>query len=52
MAINTIEVFGPQAVVKDRYHVAKSYRKPLDKPRIKEMKRGKSELDSDEYAKL
>ena len=48
----TIEVFGPQAVVIDRYHVAKLYRKPLDKLRIKEMKRLKSELDSDEYAKL
>ena len=47
-----IEVFGPQAVVIDRYHVAKLYRKPLDKLRIKEMKRLKSELDSDEYAKL
>ena len=48
----SIEVFGPQAVVVDRYHVAKLYRKPLDKLRIKEMKRLKSELDSDEYAKL
>jgi transposase len=47
-----IEVFGPQAVVIDRYHVAKLYRKPLDKLRIKEMKRLKSELDGDEYAKL
>src|SRR6185312_2073397 len=47
-----IEVFGPQAVVIDRYHVAKLYRKPLDKLRIKEMKRLKSVLDSDEYSKL
>ena len=47
-----IEVFGPQANVIDRYHVARLYRKPLDKLRIKEMKRLKSELDSDEYAKL
>ena len=47
-----IEVFGPQAVVIDRYHVAKLYGKPLDKLRIKEMKPLKSELDNDEYAKL
>jgi len=47
-----IEVFGAQAVVVDRYHVAKLYRKPLDKLRISEMKRLKSELDSDEYARL
>lgn len=47
-----IEVFGSQAVVVDRYHVAKLYRKPLDKLRISEMKRLKSALDSDEYARL
>ena len=47
-----IEVFGAQAVVVDRYHVAKLYRKPLDKLRIKEMKRLKKELDSEEYSKL
>lgn len=47
-----IEVFSPQSVVIDRYHVAKLYRNPLDKLRIKEMKRLKSELDNDEYAKL
>lgn len=47
-----IEVFGIQAVVVDRYHVAKLYRKPLDKLRIKEMKRLKKELDSEEYARL
>jgi hypothetical protein len=29
-----IEVFGQQAVVVDRYHVSKLYRKPLDKLRI------------------
>ena len=39
-----IEVFGQQAVVVDRYHVAKLYRKPLDQLRIKEMKRLKEEL--------
>lgn len=47
-----IEVFGPQVVVIDRYHVAKTYRKPLDKLRIKEMKRLKSELEDEEYSKL
>jgi len=47
-----IEVFGPQAVVINRYHVAKLYRKLFDKLRIKEMKRLKSELDSDEYSQL
>jgi transposase len=48
----SIEVFGPQAVVIDRYHVAKAYRKPLDKLRIKEMKRLKSELEHEEYSIL
>lgn len=47
-----IEVFGAQTVVVDRYHVAKLYRKPLDKLRVKEMKRLKKELDSEEYSKL
>jgi len=47
-----IEVFGQQAVVIDRYHVAKLYRKPLDQLRIKEMARLKSELHTDEYTKL
>jgi transposase len=47
-----IEVFGQQAVVVDRYHVAKLYRKPLDKLRIKEMARLKKELSSKKYAKL
>lgn len=47
-----IEVFGVQAAVVDRYHVAKLYRKPLDKLRIKEMARLKKELDENEYAKL
>jgi transposase len=47
-----IEVFGQQAVVVDRYHVSKLYRKPLDKLRIKEMDRLRSELPQDEYAKL
>ena len=47
-----LEVFGARAVVVDRYHVAKLYRKPLDRLRIKEMERLKAELDEDEYAKL
>lgn len=47
-----LEVFGPQKLVIDRYHVAKLYRKPLDDLRIKEMKRLKSELSPEEYAKL
>lgn len=46
------EVFGSQVVVVDRYHVAKLYRGPLDKLRIKEMKRLKAALPSEEYAKL
>jgi hypothetical protein len=36
----------------DRYHVAKLYRAPLDKLRIKEMRRLKSEIPADEYSKL
>lgn len=47
-----IEVFGPQAVIIDRYHVAKLYRKPLDNLRLSEMKRLKQALLSEEYAKL
>ena len=47
-----IEVFGQQAVVIDRFHVAKQYRDPLDKLRISEMKRLKAELSDDEYVKL
>lgn len=47
-----IEVFGVQCLVIDRYHVAKLYRKPLDNLRIKEMARLKSELSSEDYAKL
>ena len=48
----TIEVFGAQRLVIDRYHVAKLYRKPLDKLRVKEMARLKSELPNEEYARL
>ena len=47
-----IEVFGEQCLVVDRYHVAKLYRKPLDKLRISEMARLKVELPSEDYAKL
>lgn len=47
-----LEVFGLQALVIDRYHVAKLYRKPLDKLRITEMARLKSALAPEEYAKL
>ena len=47
-----IKVFGQQVVVVDRYHVAKLYRKPLDKLRIKEMARLKEELPHEEYSKL
>jgi transposase len=46
------EVFGQQAVVIDRYHVAKLYRKPLDTLRIQEMKRFKKELSAEEYSEL
>jgi transposase len=46
------EVFGRQAVVIDRYHVAKQYRKPLDDLRIKEMKRLKTILSDDDYSNL
>lgn len=47
-----IEVFGAQRLVIDRYHVAKLYRKPLDKLRVSEMARLKLELEAEEYAKL
>jgi transposase len=46
------ETFGTQCLVIDRYHVAKLYRKPLDKLRISEMARLKSKISSEEYAKL
>ena len=47
-----IEIFGKQAVVVDRYHVAKLYRKPLDQLRIKEMARLKKEISEEEYSEL
>ncbi|KXO09333.1 Mobile element protein [Moritella sp. JT01] len=47
-----MEVFGKQVVVIDRFHIAKQYRAPLDTLRIKEMKRLKTELSSEEYARL
>ena len=48
----SIEVFGTQALVIDRYHVTKLYRKPLDQLRIEEMKRLKIDLNAEEYTKL
>jgi len=47
-----VEVFGTRILVVDRYHVAKLYRKPLDKLRISEMARLKEELAADEYSEL
>lgn len=49
---SAVEVFGKQRVVVDRYHVSKLYRKALDQVRIKEMKRLKESLSSDEYSEL
>jgi transposase len=46
------EVFGKRLVVIDRYHVSKLYREPLDRVRIEEMKRLKSLLTPEDYAKL
>ncbi len=48
----SIEVFGQQKVVVDRFHVAKLYRHPLDKLRIKEMARLKLSLPANEYSEL
>ena len=47
-----IGIFGVQALVIDRYHVAKLYRTPLDKLRIKEIARLKNELSEEAYGKL
>ncbi|MEI6756047.1 MAG: ISL3 family transposase [bacterium] len=46
------EVLGDAVLVVDRYHVAKLYREPLDKLRVREMKRLKSTLSEEEYAQL
>lgn len=46
------EVFGSGAIVVDRFHVAKLYREPLDRLRIKEMARLKTELPEADYAEL
>jgi transposase len=47
------EVFGPGvAVVADRFHVAKLYRKEVDTVRKREMLRLKRELSEEEYRKL
>lgn len=45
-------MFGVQSLVIDRYHVAKLYRKHLDKLRVKEMARLKKQLTETEYSKL
>lgn len=49
---SAIEVFGEKSVVIDRYHVAKLYRKPLDKLRVQEMQRLKKKLSKGKYAEL
>ena len=46
------EVFGKKIVVIDRFHVAKLYRKGIDKLRKKELKRLKEELSEVEYKRL
>ncbi|MEN8123214.1 MAG: ISL3 family transposase, partial [Bacteroidota bacterium] len=47
------EVSGSKVrVVIDRFHVSKNYRKSIENLRKKEMKRLKSELSEEEYAKL
>ena len=46
------EIFGKKVVVIDRFHVAKLYRKGIDKLRKKELKRLKEELSEVEYKKL
>lgn len=46
------ETFGSRVVVVDRYHISKLYREPLDCLRIEEMKRLKTQLTQEEYAKL
>jgi len=47
-----VEVFGSKELVIDRFHVAKLYRKPLDKLRISEMKRLKDKLNDEDYQNL
>ena len=46
------EVFGSRVVVIDRYHISKLYREPHDQLRIEEMKRLKTQLTQEEYARL
>lgn len=47
------EVFGKRTrIVIDRFHVAKLYRKGLDRLRIQELKRLKEELNEEDYAEL
>ncbi len=52
--INAVkEVFDKRArIVVDQFHVAKLYRRCVDKLRIKELKRLKEELSKEEYKKL
>ncbi len=48
-----VEVFGAGVrIVADRFHVAKMYRKGVDKLRKSEMKKLKEELPEDEYKEL
>ena len=47
------EIFGKRTkIVIDRFHVAKLYRKGVDKLRVQELKRLKEELNEKEYAEL
>jgi transposase len=47
------EVFGDKvAIIADRFHVARLYRKPVDELRKKEMRRLKKELSPEEYQSL
>ena len=46
------EVFGSRVVMVDQYHISKIYREPLDRLLIEEMKRLKTQLTQEEYAKL
>jgi transposase len=46
------EVFGKKVIVVDRFHVAKTYRKGMERLRIKELKRLKKILSTEEYQQL
>jgi len=47
-----VEVFGVQRLVIDRYYISKLYRRPVDQLRIEKMRRLKSTLSQEDYAKL